>query len=88
LKPAVVGRPDELKGQALVAFVTVKTGVPPTPALREGYGQHVAKEIGRSPSRMIFVSLRLAQNTSGKNYGGGVLKQIGAGLRLMEIRQL
>ena len=43
---AVVGRPDELKGQALVAFVTLKGGVKGTPELREELRQHVAKEIG------------------------------------------
>src|SRR5712664_4128349 len=32
---AVVGRPHELKGQALVAFVTVKTGVSADSSLRE-----------------------------------------------------
>src|SRR5947208_2829743 len=31
---AVVGRADDLKGQALVAFVTLKTGVRPDPGLR------------------------------------------------------
>ena len=43
---AVVGRPDALKGQALVAFVTVKSGIKPTPELRETLRQHVGKEIG------------------------------------------
>src|SRR4030095_2167280 len=43
---AVVGRPDELKGQALVAFVTLKSGILPAPKLREELRNHVAKEIG------------------------------------------
>jgi acetyl-CoA synthetase len=43
---AVVGRPDELKGQALVAFVTVQAGVQATDALRAELKEHVAKEIG------------------------------------------
>jgi len=30
---AVVGRPDELKGQALVAFVTLKSGIQASPAI-------------------------------------------------------
>jgi acetyl-CoA synthetase len=42
---AVVGRPDELKGQALVAFVTLKTASS-QPELREELRQHVGKEIG------------------------------------------
>ena len=43
---AVVGRPDELKGQAVVAFVTLKNGVQASPALKELLRSHVAKEIG------------------------------------------
>jgi acetyl-CoA synthetase len=43
---AVVGRPDDLKGQALVAFVTVQSGVKPDEALRAALKEHVAKEIG------------------------------------------
>jgi acetyl-CoA synthetase len=43
---AVVGRPDELKGQAVVAFVTVKKGVTADTALAEKLRAHVTKEIG------------------------------------------
>jgi acetyl-CoA synthetase len=43
---AVVGRPDDLKGQALVAFVTVQSGVKADDALRAALKEHVAKEIG------------------------------------------
>jgi acetyl-CoA synthetase len=44
---AVVARPDDLKGQALVAFVTLKTGVTPSPALRTELADHVGREIGK-----------------------------------------
>jgi acetyl-CoA synthetase len=43
---AVVGRPDELKGQALCAFVTVAAGVVPGEALRQELREHVVREIG------------------------------------------
>jgi acetyl-CoA synthetase len=43
---AVVGRADELKGQALVAFVTLKGGVAPGADVREELRRHVAREIG------------------------------------------
>ena len=43
---AVVGRPDDLKGTALVAFVTVKKGVPVDDALKGQLTAHVGKEIG------------------------------------------
>lgn len=43
---AVVGRPDSLKGTALVAFVTVKAHVTADAALAQVLKAHVAKEIG------------------------------------------
>src|SRR5574338_949696 len=42
---AVVGRPDELKGQGIVAFVTPKNGVKGTPELAEELRKHVANQI-------------------------------------------
>jgi acetyl-CoA synthetase len=42
----VVGRPNELKGTALVAFVTLKKRTPPSPELKKELAAHVAKEIG------------------------------------------
>lgn len=42
---AAVGRPDELKGQAISVFVTLR-GVEPTDALREELKRHVRHEIG------------------------------------------
>ena len=43
---AVVGKPDELRGQAIAAFVTLETGQPPSEALRQELRAHVVKEIG------------------------------------------
>jgi acetyl-CoA synthetase len=43
---AVVGRADELKGQALVCFVTLKGNATASPELKEQLRAHVAKEIG------------------------------------------
>ncbi len=43
---AVVGRPDELKGQALVAFVTLRGGRKPAEGDAESLKAHVVKEIG------------------------------------------
>jgi acetyl-CoA synthetase len=43
---AVVGRPDELKGQAISAFVTLESGYQPSPTLKEELRAWVAKEIG------------------------------------------
>jgi len=43
---AVVGRPDELKGQAISAFVSLEHGKKPTPELKEELRRWVVKEIG------------------------------------------
>jgi acetyl-CoA synthetase len=43
---AVVGRPDEVKGQGIVAFVTLKDGRQPSDALVEELKRQVASEIG------------------------------------------
>ncbi len=43
---AVVGRPDDLRGQAIAAFITLETGQSPTDALKSELRNHVVKEIG------------------------------------------
>jgi acetyl-CoA synthetase len=43
---AVVGRPDDLKGQAIAAFVTLESGNAPGEALKDELRKWVAKEIG------------------------------------------
>ncbi len=79
---AVVGRPDELKGQALVAFVTLKSGVKAHPELREELRQHVAKEIGSvaKPDDIRFADA-LPKTRSGKIMRR-LLKQIAAGTEI------
>jgi len=79
---AVVGRPDELKGQALVAFVTLKSGVKAQPELRDELRQHVAKEIGAvaRPDDIRFADA-LPKTRSGKIMRR-LLKQIAAGAEI------
>jgi len=43
---AVVGKPDELRGQAITAFVTLESGQSPSEVLRKELREHVVKEIG------------------------------------------
>ncbi len=43
---AVVGRPDDLKGQAVAAFVTLKEGIKESPELLTELRNHVGKVIG------------------------------------------
>jgi len=76
---AVVGRPDDLKGQALVAFVIVKGDVHGDAALRDELRQHVAKEIGpvAKPDDIRFAEA-LPKTRSGKIMRR-LLKQIAAG---------
>ncbi|MDQ3036138.1 MAG: acetate--CoA ligase [Myxococcota bacterium] len=64
---AVVGRPDELKGQALVAFVTLKEGQAPTKDLKAKLLEHVAQEIGKfaRPDEIRFTD-GLPKTRSGK----------------------
>ncbi len=79
---AVVGRPDELKGQALVAFVTLKSGIKAHPEMREELRQHVAKEIGpvAKPDDIRFAEA-LPKTRSGKIMRR-LLKQIAAGTEI------
>jgi acetyl-CoA synthetase len=64
---AVVGRPDDLKGQAIVAFVTLEYGHEPTEELRQELRKWVAKEIGAlaRPDDLRFTQM-LPKTRSGK----------------------
>src|SRR5580693_1305188 len=64
---AVVGRPDDFKGQAISAFVTLQQGREPTPELKEELRKWVAKEIGAmaKPDDIRFTDM-LPKTRSGK----------------------
>ncbi|WP_205507561.1 acetate--CoA ligase [Myxococcus vastator] len=64
---AVVGRPDDLKGTALVAFVTLKQGNTPSDALKKTLAAHVGREIGAiaRPDEIRFAEA-LPKTRSGK----------------------
>jgi acetyl-CoA synthetase len=64
---AVIGKPHEIKGQAIAAFVTIKSGVDGTPGLMDELKQHVSKKIGAlaRPDDIIF-SAELPKTRSGK----------------------
>jgi acetyl-CoA synthetase len=76
---AVVGRPDEMEGQAVVAFVTLKEKEAPNPELREKLRQHVAVAIGAiaKPDDIRFAEA-LPKTRSGKIMRR-LLKEIAAG---------
>ena len=64
---AVVGRPHQIKGQALCAFVTIKEGVDKSEGLADELKAHVAMKIGAiaRPDDIIFAA-DLPKTRSGK----------------------
>jgi acetyl-CoA synthetase len=64
---AVVGRPDEVKGQAIAAFVTLKAGLQPSEELKNELRAWVAHEIGSlaKPDDIRFTDA-LPKTRSGK----------------------
>jgi acetyl-CoA synthetase len=75
---AAVGRPDEMKGEAVAVFVTLRSGEP-SDALREELKQHVRREIGAlaQPDDIRFTGA-LPKTRSGKIMRR-LLKDIAAG---------
>src|SRR5437868_12944846 len=64
---AVVGQPDEIKGEGIACFVTLVSGEKPTEALKKELREHVAKEIGAlaRPDAIRFTET-LPKTRSGK----------------------
>lgn len=64
---AAVGKPDDLKGQAVVVFVTLKQGEVASPELEKELKAHVVKEIGAiaRPDQIRFAE-GLPKTRSGK----------------------
>ena len=64
---AVVGKPHEIKGQAIAAFVTLKEASAATPAMAALLKEHVAKKIGAiaRPDDILFTP-DLPKTRSGK----------------------
>jgi acetyl-CoA synthetase len=79
---AVVGRPDELKGQSVVAFVTVKTGVDASNDLKAELRNHVGTHIGAiaKPDEVRFAEA-LPKTRSGKIMRR-LLKEIASGVKV------
>lgn len=67
VEAAVVGRPDELTGQAIVAFVTPAGSSPPDEGLKAALASHVSEEIGKlaRPAEIRFTDA-LPKTRSGK----------------------
>ncbi|CAN5677350.1 acetate--CoA ligase [soil metagenome] len=76
---AAVGKPDDLKGQALVVFVTVKNGQVAGKELKAKLAEHIDKEIGKfaRPDQIRFTD-SLPKTRSGKIMRR-LLKEIASG---------
>jgi acetyl-CoA synthetase len=76
---AVVGRPDEMKGQAVVAFVTLKGSASPSAGLKTELRDHVGTHIGAiaKPDEVRFAEA-LPKTRSGKIMRR-LLKEIASG---------
>ncbi|MSR06098.1 MAG: acetate--CoA ligase [Gemmatimonadetes bacterium] len=85
---AVVGKPHDLKGQALAAFVILRAGFERSPALHSELREHVGKKIGAiaKPDDIIF-SADLPKTRSGKIMRR-LLKDIAAGRALGDVTTL
>ncbi len=64
---AVVGKPDDLKGEGIACFITLKGGEQPSDALKKELQAHVVKEIGAlaRPDEIRFTEA-LPKTRSGK----------------------
>jgi acetyl-CoA synthetase len=64
---AVVGQPDEIKGEGIACFVTLKSGNQPSEELKKELREHVAREIGAlaRPDSIRFTDA-LPKTRSGK----------------------
>ena len=79
---AVVGRPDEVKGQAVVAFVTLKGSASPSSGLKTELRDHVGTHIGAiaKPDEVRFAEA-LPKTRSGKIMRR-LLKEIASGAKV------
>jgi acetyl-CoA synthetase len=64
---AVVARPDDIKGEAIICFVTLRSGTSPSTELRGALMEHVSTTIGTiaRPADVRFCDL-LPKTRSGK----------------------
>ncbi len=85
---AVASKPDEIKGEAIVLFVTLKKGCSPSPILREEISKHLRNEIGpiATPDEIYFTE-SLPKTRSGKIMRR-VLKAVASGQSLGDLTTL
>jgi len=88
VEAAVAGRPDEVKGEGIVIFVTLKAGVEASDELEKDLVQHLRRSIGpvASPDEIYFVE-SLPKTRSGKIMRR-VLKAVAAGTSVGDLTTL
>jgi len=85
---AVIGRPDELTGEAILAFVTPEGGIDGDERLEAELREHVAERIGKlaRPQQIVFAD-DLPKTRSGKIMRR-LLRDIAAGNELGDVTTL
>jgi len=85
---AVAGKPDAVKGETIVAFVTLKGGAKPSKELEEELRQHVRSTIGpiATPEAIYFTNL-LPKTRSGKIMRR-VIKAVASGEEIGDVTTL
>jgi acetyl-CoA synthetase len=85
---AVASRPDEVKGESIVIFITLKQGVEPSLELKNKIKQHIRKTMGpiASPDEIYFVA-KLPKTRSGKIMRR-VLKAVASGTTIGDLTTL
>ena len=88
VEAAVAGKPDPVKGEAIVLFTTLKKGISPSPDLRKEITQHLRRVIGpiAAPEAIYFVD-SLPKTRSGKIIRR-VLKAVASGESLGDLSTL
>jgi acetyl-CoA synthetase len=85
---AVTSKPDEIKGEAIVLFVTLKKEKSPSPTVRKEIIRHLRQAIGpiATPDEIYFVEL-MPKTRSGKIMRR-VLKAVASGQSLGDLTTL
>jgi acetyl-CoA synthetase len=85
---AVTSKPDEIKGEALVLFITLKQGISPSSNLKKEITRHLRQAIGpiATPDEIYFVE-SMPKTRSGKIMRR-VLKAIASGQSLGDLTTL
>lgn len=85
VEAAVASRPDEVKGESVVIFATLKQGVEPSQELKNKIKQHIRKTLGPvvTPDEIYFVT-KLPKTRSGKIMRR-VLKAVASGTKLGDL---